>query len=350
MPVRNVIFDWSGTLADDFRPVLEATNEIFRHYGLAAWTAAEFRERFYMPFPEFFREFLPQATLPEIDFHYHRAFRSLQEEIPLLPGAVEILEHCRSAGMKVFLLSSIHPEHWAAQSARLGVGGYFTKAYAGALDKRRTILALLAEWDLNPAETMFVGDMRHDIDTAKHGRVVSCAVLTGYDSLEKLKKSEPDLLFRDLAGVLGHLRRHTTEPEGAPVATVGALLFNEAGDVLMIRTHKWSDRWGIPGGKIKRGETAEAALRREVLEETGLEIEDVRWAQVQDCIDCPEFYKRVHFLLLNYTARAVGTRVVLNDEAETHRWMAPRAALAELELNTPTRVLLESVLAAGGGA
>ena len=51
--IRNVILDWSGTLVDDFGPVLEATNEIFKHYGKPAFSAEEFREKFYLPFPEF---------------------------------------------------------------------------------------------------------------------------------------------------------------------------------------------------------------------------------------------------------------------------------------------------------
>ncbi len=42
------------------------------------------------------------------------------------------------------------------------------------------------------------------------------------------------------------------------------------GEVMMVRTHKWSNKWGIPGGKIKWGETSEAALRREIKEETNL--------------------------------------------------------------------------------
>ena len=62
------------------------------------------------------------------------------------------------------------------------------------------------------------------------------------------------------------------EESRPPLATVGALIFNSKNEVLMIRTHKWSNLWGIPGGKIKWGETSEAALRREILEETGLKI------------------------------------------------------------------------------
>ena len=112
----------------------------------------------------------------------------------------------------------------------------------------------------------------------------------------------------------------------------------------MLRTHKWSDLWGIPGGKIKLGETADAALRRELKEETNLEVAEVRFALVQDCIDSTEFYKPAHFVLLNYTCRATTTDVVLNDEAEEFRWLQLEEAL-QLPLNRPTRVLLEAVIA-----
>ena len=47
------------------------------------------------------------------------------------------------------------------------------------------------------------------------------------------------------------------------------------------RTHKWSNLWGIPGGKVKWGETSEDALRREVREETNLSVVDVRFVLVQ---------------------------------------------------------------------
>ena len=127
--------------------------------------------------------------------------------------------------------------------------------------------------------------------------------------------------------------------------TVGGLIYNAAGDVLMIRTHKWSNLWGIPGGKIKWGETSLAALRREIKEETNLEVTDAEFVLVQDCIHSKEFYRDAHFVLLNYTCRCAGVPVVkLNDEAREFRWVTAAAALA-LPINQPTRNLLLAVTA-----
>ncbi len=133
---------------------------------------------------------------------------------------------------------------------------------------------------------------------------------------------------------------------GRPVATVGAVLHDGAGKVLMVRTHKWSGRWGIPGGKIERGESSEDALRREMREETGLGIGDIRFVLAQDCIDSPEFERAEHFILLNYVARALPGEVVLNEEAQEFRWLPLEEAM-RLDLNEPTRILLAAISDAG---
>lgn len=127
-----------------------------------------------------------------------------------------------------------------------------------------------------------------------------------------------------------------------PIVTVGALIFDPSGRVLLVKTHKWGGRYGIPGGKIEEGETMQAAVVREVKEETGLDVEGVRFVLVQDCIDSPEFYKPSHMVLLNFTCFTPGGEVTLNDEAESHRWVTPEEALA-LDLNTPTRQLFAAV-------
>ncbi|HEY8966623.1 MAG TPA: HAD-IA family hydrolase [Candidatus Methylacidiphilales bacterium] len=345
--IKNLILDWSGTLVDDFPPVLTATNALFVKRGFPAFTRDEFREKFRLPYAEFYRDHLPHATMDELEADYQDAFRHIQGEIPLLPFARDFLDYARDRKMPLFLLSTIHPDHYEVQSSRLGIHDYFTQAYTRALDKRKTITVLLAEHGLDPAETLFVGDMTHDVETARHGGVMSCAVLTGYDSLAKLKTSSPDLLFQNLHQVRLWLDQNLADAGigHAPVPTVGALVYNAEGKVLMIETYKWSHHWGIPGGKIKGGETALDAVRREVREETGLELGAIRFAQVQDCIRPPEFFKQAHFLLLAYTAQVApgaSDAVTLNEEADRHRWVTPEEALS-LNLNGPSRALLDHV-------
>ena len=128
-----------------------------------------------------------------------------------------------------------------------------------------------------------------------------------------------------------------------PIVTVGALIFDPEGRVLLIRTHKWGDRWGIPGGKIDEGETMASALVREVREETGLAVSDVRFVMAQDSVFSPEFYKPIHMVLLNFTCRSPGGAVTLNEEAQAWAWVEPAAALA-YDLNEPTRQLIAHVL------
>jgi ADP-ribose pyrophosphatase YjhB (NUDIX family) len=132
--------------------------------------------------------------------------------------------------------------------------------------------------------------------------------------------------------------------KGNPIVTVGAIIERPDGKILLVRTHKWRNKLGVPGGKIEYGETQEAALAREILEETGLVIYDVRFVVVQESLDSLEFYRPSHMVLLNYACHVDATdELVLNDEAEAFFWATPNEALA-LDLNSPTRHLIETWL------
>ena len=341
---RNLIFDWSGTLVDDLGPVIEATNAVLARYGVPPLDREAFRRRFRLPYREFYADILPHVPLDELEAHFRPAFDAAATPVTILPHAREKLDWCAALGIRTFVLTSMDQAAFERQLHDFGLQSHFEATYSGVLDKRELIHHILATHALDPAETAFVGDMTHDVETARHGGVSSIAVLTGYNHPEILATVRPDLTVPDL-GVLRSLLDRRQRPS-RPIATVGALIHDPAGRVLMLRTQKWSGLWGIPGGKIERGEPAIHALRREILEETALVLDEIRFALVQDCIDSAEFIRPEHFLLLNYVASTRTTVVTLNDEAEEFLWLQPAEAL-KLSLNQPTRTLLTEAIARG---
>ncbi len=338
---RNLIFDWSGTLVDDLGPVIEATNAVLANYDVAPLDREGFRRAFRLPYRDFYTELLPDVPLEELEAHFRPAFDAAVTPVTVLPFAREKLDWCAALGVRTFVLTSMDTPAFERQMDAFGLRGHFEATYSGVLDKREIIHRILADHGLDPRETAFVGDMTHDVETARHGGISSIAVLTGYNHAEVLAAVRPDITVPDLGVLRGLFERDRARER--PVATVAALLHDGSGNVLVVRTEKWGNRWGVPGGKIERGEPAEDALRREIREETALEISEIRFALVQDCIDSPEFHRPGHFLLLNYVARAISTAVVLNDEAHEFRWLPAAGALA-LDLNEPTRVLLDAAL------
>ncbi|MBB5033105.1 NUDIX domain-containing protein [Prosthecobacter vanneervenii] len=346
--IRNLLFDWSGTLVDDLPGVISAVNGMLRTAGAAELTREEFRARFRLPYTEFFAEVLPDVPLQRLQQLYLEHFTHAHEDLHLLPHALEFIQYAAATGRRMVVLSSAPLEHVTAQAQALGVRDAFELLRCGVVDKREEIHGLLADLDMAPEETAFIGDMRHDIDAGRAAGVVSIATCTGYETAAQLLTSGPDMLVPDLSRLPALLGGLGAADKAYPVATVGALILNEAGELLLIRTHKWSHRWGIPGGKIKRGETCEEALIREIQEETALTLKDIAFVMVQDCIEPPEFQRSAHFLLLNYIARCTEAQpqVVLNEEAQAFRWV-PLAEALEMDLNIPTRVLIDECVRKG---
>lgn len=129
-----------------------------------------------------------------------------------------------------------------------------------------------------------------------------------------------------------------------PEPTAGALIQDPEGRILLLKSHKFNDLYTIPGGHIELGETTEEALRREVREETGLEIYDVEFLLYQDFVYDDSFWKKKHFIFLDFACRTDCAEVEINEEAQEYVWLPPEAALA-LPIDRYTARAVEALVA-----
>jgi len=129
-----------------------------------------------------------------------------------------------------------------------------------------------------------------------------------------------------------------------PFLAVSAAIWRD-GKVLVVRRARQPalDLYSLPGGGVEAGETLAEAVKREVQEETALEVEPVALAGEREVIarDDEGRVKR-HFVILSFACRWRAGEVRLNEELDDARWLAP----AEIAGLATTDGLAEIIAAA----
>jgi ADP-ribose pyrophosphatase YjhB (NUDIX family) len=132
-----------------------------------------------------------------------------------------------------------------------------------------------------------------------------------------------------------------------PLVGVGAIVF-DGPRVLMAQRGKqpllgW---WSLPGGALESGELLADAVRREVLEETGLEIEPLGVIEIferilRDDAGVPEY----HYVLIDYICRVTGGALHAGDDVCRVEWTL-RRDLAKLQITEGTLGVIEKAFRA----
>lgn len=102
------------------------------------------------------------------------------------------------------------------------------------------------------------------------------------------------------------------------LVSVAALVTNENGEVLLVNS-PWRG-WEYPGGLIEPGESFEAALKREVFEESGVEIEITGFVGI-----CKNVERNI--VNIDFTARYTGGELTTSEESTEVGWFTEEEAM-----------------------
>ncbi len=156
----------------------------------------------------------------------------------------------------------------------------------------------------------------------------------------------PTPMVKKNEGVIHRLWQELMVP-GSVVATGAIIEYQPRSskaekEILLVKTHKWGNRYSIVGGKVRRNERLQQALLREVREETQLRGEAGAHLCTFDQLKDSGYYQGgVQHIFVDSIVKVSSKRVTLNEEAQEYIWLSPTEALTFLDIEPNARTTVE---------
>lgn len=196
--IKAVILDWSGVVSDDWKATFATSNDVLEERGCKRLSEEEFRELYELPWMRFYEKQGIEAEAGEEYKLWEKLFPKHYGKIKAFLFAKKAIEWLKAKGLKVIVFSSHNQKLLEKEIVDYSLEGMVDFVYGSLPDKREKIEQLVSAHRIERKKTLYVGDMVHDIETAKQAGIRSVAVLSGYDSREKLDKARPDFVIKDL--------------------------------------------------------------------------------------------------------------------------------------------------------
>lgn len=195
--IKNIIFDWSGTLSDDVIFTYSATMKVFEKIGIAEITLEKFKEEFTLPYMNFYKKFKNNPDKKIIDETFDKEL-NLINKAKLFLEVKEVLNFLQQRKIKMIILSSYLQESLEREIKENNLQDFFSDVNGSVHDKTEVVSEIMQKNNFKPAETIYVGDMVHDIETGIKAGIITVIVACGYQSKKVLLEKNPDFLIENL--------------------------------------------------------------------------------------------------------------------------------------------------------
>lgn len=194
LPVKQILWDWNGTLLDDLQYAIDVRNRVFPAFGLPAIDSLEsYYQQFTFPVKLYYeRAGVTDENFNQVAHAWMAEYVRGSSAIPLHEDSAETLQVFRNAGLHQVVLSASQMDILKQQLGYYpALDGCFDELLAlsdiYARSKEAIGCAYLERCGMLPQESVMIGDTLHDADVAKAMGTRCVLVARGHQSRETLE-------------------------------------------------------------------------------------------------------------------------------------------------------------------
>lgn len=213
--VKAILFDFDGTLLDNFHAVYETVNGILSRYHASVLTKTQFREKVSLPFTI---HSVGLSGIPEkqLKSAYLEIYQRHMPEVRLFQDVRPAVRKLRSDGLLTGVVTDEPRFLFLKSLEATELQGYFDAIVCGddTREGKPSPLPLLQAIrkldDVQRGHVLYVGDMAEDIVAARRARILSCAIYRrgrNFHTLARLRSAGPSLIITSLTPLKRLVRR-----------------------------------------------------------------------------------------------------------------------------------------------
>lgn len=193
MKYKHIFWDWNGTLIDDARPTWETVNVMLSSRELPKISFEQYCEYVEVPIIRFYEKVMDMSkeNMESLSKEFNGILKDLMPQNPLFDNAKSVLEEINSKGVNQYIFSSSQSKYIEPLLKEFGLFHCFN-AVLGADDcyvgsKAERTKRYIQCNNINPKDTLFVGDMVHDSEVAEFVNADCILISSGHQSVASLK-------------------------------------------------------------------------------------------------------------------------------------------------------------------
>lgn len=211
MPIKNIIWDWNGTLVNDIPLTVSIANKMLAKRGLSEISIEYYREIYQHPISKVYEATgfnLKKEKFEVLSHEWHEDYLKQIVDVSLFEDSIEMLEFCKLRNINQSILSALPHDILLESLKHHKIENYFcyTKGLSHRLANSKIDNGheLMRELNFLADETILIGDSKHDVETAEALGVNCILVSRGFESKERLTEYQY-VIYDDLLSIKARL-------------------------------------------------------------------------------------------------------------------------------------------------
>lgn len=206
--IKAIIWDLDGTLVDSFPGIHESLNDVLRSFHLAEVDLDTVKRRVGRGVENLLRESVPEELIETGVSLFRASYEATHlNKTFLFPGVRDVLLNLQSSGI-VMVVASNKPENFSRNILKhLQLEEFIEDCFGPDKEIKpkphpSMLQAAMSRLGVRPEETLYVGDMLLDVETARNAGVRVALVATGAFTKGDLQTAQPSYLLDTLNDLL----------------------------------------------------------------------------------------------------------------------------------------------------